>query len=70
VIVQYKGYELEAKREQCLGGWGMLYFTIYKDNFECVSSFEDSEEKVRDKIKQLKEMVDIQLKTGDMWDED
>lgn len=54
----YKGFELEVKREQCLCGYPLLYFTIYQDGYEHVCTFEDSNEKVRDKINQLKEWVD------------
>lgn len=60
--VMYKGFEINVTREKCLGGWSMLYYQIYTPTgYELVCSFEDSEEKVRDKIKQLKEIVDDYL---------
>ena len=56
---KYKGFEIEAYREGCLAGYDLLYFTVYdQDGGEWISSFEDSEEKVRDKIKDLKSWVD------------
>lgn len=69
--VEYRGYELEAHRSKCLGGWSQLYYTIYRisDGYECVSSFEDSGETVRSKIKQLKERVDNELLEADPWGE-
>ncbi|MNW58655.1 hypothetical protein D3C74_365340 [compost metagenome] len=70
--INYKGFELDVHRDQCLGGWSMLYFSIFTPSgYELLSSFEDSEEKVRDKIKQLKEVVDDYLINPRNWvDED
>ncbi|PPB12962.1 hypothetical protein ACLMAB_06040 [Brevibacillus laterosporus] len=60
--VKYKEFALEASREKSLGGWSALYYTIYTPTgYELVSSFEDSDEKVKDKIEQLKEIVDDYL---------
>jgi hypothetical protein len=57
--VKYKGFELSASREKSMGGWDTLYFYIFTPTGYClVDSFEDSSEKVRDKIQQLKETVD------------
>lgn len=69
--VDYKGYEIEVKREKCLGGWGMLYYSIFRksDGYECLSSFEDSGETVRDKINQLKERIDNELEEFEkLWE--
>lgn len=65
----YRGHEIDVHRDQCLGGWGMLYFSITRisDGYECLCSFEDSAEKVRDKIKELKERVDNELAEDDPW---
>ncbi|MFB0831409.1 hypothetical protein ACEU2D_17630 [Brevibacillus laterosporus] len=60
--VKYKEFALEARREKSLSGWSTLYYTIYTPTgYELVSSFEDSDEKVKDKIEQLKEIVDDYL---------
>jgi hypothetical protein len=64
--VEYKGYEIEVTREKCMGGWGMLYYSVFTtDGHECLSNFEDSGETVRDKISELKELVDDEIKSGD-----
>lgn len=69
--VNYKGFEIDAHREKCLGGWDTLYFSIFTPTgYELLSSFEDSEEKVRDKIKQLKEVVDDYLVNPQNYDDD
>lgn len=69
--IKYKGYTIEAYREKCMGGWPTLYYSIIRDEdgFECVSDFEDSKEKVRDKIKQLKSRIDLELAEEDPWGE-
>ncbi|MMZ65413.1 hypothetical protein D1872_278180 [compost metagenome] len=69
--VNYKGFEIDAHREKCLGGWDMLYFSIFTPTgYELLSSFEDSEEKVRDKIKQLKKVVEDYLVNPQNYDDD
>jgi len=65
----YRGHEIDVHRDMCLGGWQMLYYSIFRlsDGFECVSGFEDSAETVRDKIKQFKERIDRELAEDDPW---
>ena len=65
----YRGHEIEVKRDRCLGGWQMLYYSIFRlsDGFECMSGFEDSAEKSQDKIAQLKERIDNELADDDPW---
>jgi len=69
--VTYRGHTLEAQREKCLGGWPILYYSVFRDSdgLECINDFEDSAEKVRDKIKQLKECVDEALTQKIPWEE-
>jgi hypothetical protein len=65
----YRGYELRAEREKCLGGWPLLYYSIMResDGHFFVDSFEDSAVKVRDKIKQPRERVDAEHAEDDPW---
>lgn len=60
----YKGFEIEVEREKCLAGYSMLYFTVMELDtlWFLVDSFEDSSETIREKIKQMKEIVDDYLK--------
>ena len=69
--VKYKGYEIGVSRESSLDGCSMIYYTITRmsDGYECVCSFEDSSETVRDKIRQLKERIDNEHTEVDPWDE-
>ena len=69
----YRGHEIDVHRDRCLGCWDMLYFSITRvsDGYECECefSFEYSAEKVRDKVKQLKERIDNELAEEDPWGE-
>ena len=67
----YMGYTIEVKRESSLGGDLLLYSTIFRDSdgYCCIDEFEDSSEKVTDKMKQWKERIDNEHKEKDPWGE-
>lgn len=69
--VQYRGHEIEVKREKCLGGWSELYTTVYRlsDGLECVCDCEDSAEKVVDQVRYMKERIDEELASDNPWGE-
>lgn len=69
--VNYKGHEISVSREKSMAGYSMLYFSIFRlsDGYECLTSFEDSAETVKDKVNQLKERIDNELKEEDPWGE-
>jgi hypothetical protein len=71
MIATYRGHKIEVTREKCQGGWGMLYFNIFRlsDGYECLTSFEDSAETVRGKVQQLKERIDNELAEENPWGE-
>lgn len=54
----YKGCEIEATRDKCLGGWDMIFFSVFDDGFEVTSGFSESSETIIECIKGLKEIVD------------
>lgn len=63
----YKGFEINVERS------GILYFTVMEldTHWPLVDSFEDSSETIREKIKQLKEVVDDYLENpSDYIDEE
>ena len=57
--IEYRGFELEVKKERSLGGDYPLYITAYrlKDDYEYISSYEYSEEKVKDRMDSLKNNI-------------
>lgn len=71
MVSHYRGHKIDVTREQCLGGWDMLYYTIMRDDdgYLCVDGFEESDEKVREKIASLKSLIDGELQEDDPWEE-
>jgi hypothetical protein len=55
---KYKGCDIEVTRDKCLGGWDMLFYSIFDDGFEVTSGFSDSSDKIKDFYNDLKEVVD------------
>lgn len=55
---KYKGYDIEVKRDDCLAGYSLLYYSILKDGYEYDYRFEDSNETIHDAIEYLKKDVD------------
>jgi hypothetical protein len=54
----YKGCEIEATRDKCLGGEDMLFFSIFDDGFEVTSGFSETSDTIRDFVNGLKKVVD------------
>lgn len=65
----YRGHEIDVRREECLGGWDRLYTTIIRssDGFICTEFGENSEERVTDQVRYMKERIDAELATDDPW---
>lgn len=68
----HRGYEIEAEREQCMGGWGLIYYSIFRvsDGYECASGFTEDETPVKEYIDIMKERVDAELKEPNPWGEE
>lgn len=66
---KYRGYDLEVVRDNCMAGYPLLYYSIFKDGEEIDNSFEDSEETVRGKLKQLKKEVDMRIEFPELYEE-
>ena len=58
--INYKGFELDARREKSMGGDTLLYYSIFRisDGYEVTSSFTYGLDKIRDFIKEMKVYVD------------
>lgn len=54
----YKGCEIEVTKEKCLGGWDMLFYSIFDDGFEVTSGFSEGEDTIKDYYNSLKNIVD------------
>ena len=57
--VNYRGCEIEAKREQSCAGYPLAFYSVFAaDGFEVASGFMDTSDAVRTVIKDLKSVVD------------
>jgi len=59
----YRGCEIEVKREKCMAGYPLVYYSAYGVNGgDCLfDSFEDTEDKVQTIMKYLKNRIDKEL---------
>ena len=69
--ISYRGHEIEVKREQCMGGWPLLYYSIFRERegYECLSGFTEDTSPVRTYIGYMKERVDAELADQEPWGE-
>lgn len=67
----YRGHEITVTRERSMAGYSLLYYSVFRvaDGYECMSRFEDSNERVSDMVGILKERVDAELASDDPWGE-
>ena len=58
--IEYRGFEIEAKRERSLGGDVLLYYSIFRlsDGWEFETDFSTGSDSIRSMIGYLKEHVD------------
>ncbi|MFQ3543486.1 hypothetical protein Q7A53_05320 [Halobacillus rhizosphaerae] len=56
----YRGFEIEVKREECLGGWDMIFYTVteIETDWEMLSGHYDSEDTEEDVMNGFKNSVD------------
>jgi hypothetical protein len=68
---EYRGHEIEVTRERCMGGWDLLYYSIFRaaDGYECTSGFSYDESPVRTFFGYMEQRVDDELATDDPWQE-
>ena len=59
MIVKYKDYIIDVKREKCMAGYTLLYYSVASPSGEeIICDLEDSSEKVRDMVKSMKNRID------------
>lgn len=58
--VEYRGFNLEAKREKCVAGYPLVYFSVVRisDKRIMADSFADTADSVRTIIRCLKNRAD------------
>ncbi len=66
---RYKGFDLEAKRDQCLAGWNMVYVSAIRvsDGWVMIESCSDDRDTLATHIKSLKHQVDDYYEHPENW---
>ena len=60
--IKYRGFELNVDREECLGGWDMIYYQAYTpEGEEVICDFTEEQTTVPKFMKDLKGMVDDRI---------
>ena len=60
MVKMYRGYEIEVRRERCMGGWDLIYYsaTRISDGWVRIDSFTDSSDTLATMVKCVKEQLD------------
>ena len=68
----YRGFEIEARREQCLAGYDMAYYTAVRqsDGYEMIASFTEGRDPLREIIKGIKADIDDYYKHPENWEDE
>jgi hypothetical protein len=61
----YKGYEIEVVREECMAGYDLVYYSVYRisDGLEVIADFTETADTVPFLIKCMKDRVDEFIET-------
>lgn len=70
MIVKYKGFEIDVRREKCMAGYDLIYRYVYRisDGWEFWADFSDDAETVREHIKIMKFQIDCYLKNPEQYE--
>lgn len=65
----HRGFEIDVRREKCMAGYSLLYYSITResDGYMPVDDYEDSAEKVADMVEHMKRRIDAELAEADPW---
>ena len=67
--VKYKGFDIEAKREKCLGGWDVVSYSVFSsEGYEVTSGVSDAEDPISIFIRDLKSLVDEYIKDPEQFE--
>ena len=68
----YRGFEIEVKREKCLAGYPLVYYSIFRisDGWEFDSGFYDTNDTVRSFMSDMKAKVDDYIANPQDYEED
>ena len=68
---RYKGYLIEVEREDCMGGWELTYFDVFRDCdlLHVIGDFSTGEDSLQIYVENMKSRIDEFIETkGDSED--
>jgi hypothetical protein len=70
--IKYRGFELEAKRENSMAGYDMVYVSVFRisDGWEFIADVYDGSISVREAMRELKDAVDAYHKNPKEYEDD
>lgn len=71
VTLHYRGFTIDVWRDECLGGWSMIYYSIVrdKDGWELDCGFYDSEDPLMEFAEDCKHSIDDYFENPEDYDE-
>lgn len=70
--VNYKGFEIDVRREKCMAGYDMVYRDVIRieDGYLLWGDFSDDADMIREHIKDVKFQIDEYLKNPEQYEKD
>jgi hypothetical protein len=67
----HRDHEILLSREECQGGWELLYYSIFRqsDGYECDSGFTEDESDLPTYMGYMRDRIDAELAEDDPWGE-
>ena len=71
ITESYRGHEITVWREECLAGYELLYFSIFResDGYECASGYTYDDSDLQVYAGYLRSHIDSELLDPDPWGE-
>jgi hypothetical protein len=72
MIVAYNDFEIDVKRERCMAGYPLVYYSVFRisDGWELTSGCYDTADSVRSVVGDMKRIVDNYLENPRDYDDD
>jgi hypothetical protein len=72
MIVNYKGFEIDVRREECMAGYDLVYRNVFRteDGWQFWGDYCDDGDTVRTHIKSMKFQIDEYLKDPEQYEKD
>lgn len=68
---QYKGFDIDVNRQKSVGGYTMLYYSVFRkdDLWELTSGCSEFEDNIKEVMKDMKKLVDDYLNNSQHYED-